>query len=82
MEHPDGRVKISLFLPPYSIDDIASGFVKQYVINVSGKERARMQKLIDSFDRIICFTDGASLDNPGKSGAGIAVYGVNQKMVD
>jgi hypothetical protein len=65
MEWPNGKVKISLFLPPYSVDDIAQGFVTQFTLQISGKERARMQKLVDSFDQVICFTDGASLNNPG-----------------
>lgn len=35
-----------------------------------------MQYLVDDFEYIMAFTDGCSLDNPGKSGAGVSFYGI------
>lgn len=34
-----------------------------------------MQELIKSYDEIICYTDGSSLNNPGFSGSGVAFFG-------
>ena len=46
-----------------------------------------MQKLVDEYEHIMAFTDGCSLDNPGKSGAGVSFYGIKpgprlQKLKD
>jgi ribonuclease HI len=35
-----------------------------------------MQNLVDEYEYIMAFTDGCSLDNPGKSGAGVSFYGI------
>ena len=37
-----------------------------------------MQALVDDYEYIMAFTDGASLDNPGKAGAGVSFYGVEK----
>ena len=51
---------------------------QEFVIPISARERFQMQKRADEYEYIMAFTDGASLDNPGKSGAGVAFYGVRK----
>lgn len=50
--------------------------LQQFTIPISARERALMQKLVDQYEYIIAFTDGASIENPGKAGAGASFYGV------
>lgn len=40
-----------------------------------------MQALVDDYEYIMAFTDGASLDNPGKAGAGVSFYGVKKPTI-
>ena len=40
-----------------------------------------MQALVDNYEYIMAFTDGASLDNPGKAGAGVSFYGVEKPTI-
>lgn len=35
-----------------------------------------MQKRVDQFEHVVAFTDGASIENPGKAGAGVSFFGV------
>ena len=63
-------------MPPHEIEDNTKNIVQQYTINISAKERALMQELVDKYEHVMVFTDGCSLENPGKSGAAASFYGV------
>lgn len=80
-EEPTGKTVIKLFMPPFEIEDIQKQMLQQFTIPISAKERALMQKLVDEYDYIIAFTDGASVENPGKAGAGASFYGVTKPTV-
>jgi hypothetical protein len=52
--------------------------LQQFTMPISAKERALMQSLVDKYEYIMAFTDGASIENPGKAGAGVSFYGVEK----
>lgn len=80
-EDPTGKTVIKLFMPPYEIESVQKHMLQQFTIPVSAKERALMQALVDDYEYIMAFTDGASLDNPGKAGAGVSFYGVEKPTI-
>ena len=43
------------------------------------EEVHRMQELMSSYEKVICYTDGSSYGNPGAGGAGIVFAGVGRK---
>jgi len=80
-EEPTGKTVIKLYMPPFEIENIQKQMLQQFTIPISAKERALMQQLVDQYDHIIAFTDGASVENPGKAGAGASFYGVAKPTV-
>lgn len=43
----DGGVNVKLIMPPYNIGEIQEGYDKLYQFHISGKERAKIKKLMN-----------------------------------
>ena len=73
-ESQAGALRIKLFVPPYSIEDIQSGMLQQYTIYISASDRARINKLLYESHEVITYVDGACVGNPGQGGASAAFF--------
>ena len=43
-------------------------------MEISFEAREKMRKMFDSYENIVAYTDGASIGNPGESGAGVVFF--------
>lgn len=68
---------IYLRLPVYDLEGIKRGLRQQLVLSLHQDEINQIQYLFSKYNRIICYTDGSSLRNPGFAGAGAVFVGKN-----
>ena len=77
IEHPNGDLTVKLFLPPYELEKLKAGYRKQLTIVLDRGTREQLREIFDSNKDIVAYTDGASIGNPGESGAGVVFYAKN-----
>ena len=61
-------------MPPFDLDQLESGSQRQYTMNISSKEKAKINEIFAKNHDIIVYTDGSCYGNPGPAGAGVAFY--------
>ena len=66
-------------MPVYDLEGIKRGLRQQLVMSLHQDEIKEIQFLFSQYNKIICYTDGSSLRNPGFAGAGAVFVG---KKVD
>ena len=74
IESPNGDLTVKLYLPPYELDKLKAGYKKMVTIRLDKDTRDQLREIFDSHKDIVAFTDGASIGNPGESGAGVVFY--------
>ena len=77
-ESPNGDLTVKLYLPPYELDKLKAGYKKMVTIRLDRATRDQLREIFDSHKDIVAYTDGASIGNPGESGAGVVFFAKQQ----
>ena len=78
IENPNGDLTVKLFVPPYELDKLKAGYKKMLTIVLDKGTREQLREIFDSHKDIVAYTDGASIGNPGESGAGVVFFAKNE----
>mmetsp|Transcript_6940 Transcript_6940/g.11681 ORF Transcript_6940/g.11681 Transcript_6940/m.11681 type:complete len:236 (-) Transcript_6940:265-972(-) len=72
------KAEVFLRLPKFDRENQRRSLKTILCMELSGQVIQKIEELLKKYPKIVCFTDGSSLYNPGSSGCGVAFYGVNR----
>ena len=70
-----GDMRMSLFMPPYDMDDLKAGYKQKFTLFFSKRKLEQMKSKFAAHNSVVVYIDGACTGNPGPSAAAACFFG-------
>lgn len=70
-----GDLRLSLYIPPYNLDDLKDGYKEKLTMFFSKRKLDQMEKKFGDHNLIVVYIDGACISNPGPASGAACFFG-------
>ena len=77
---PDGNMRVSLFLPPFNLEDVKAGYKKKLTFFFKKRKFEQMRAKFAKYKSIVVYIDGSVTKNPGPAASAAVFYGRRLKI--